>query len=117
MLEKVTGASYLTLLQDQLLPVVQNGESYDTLIFMQDGAPPHWALLVRFWLDENFTARWMGRGSPPNPAPFAWPPYSPDLTPCDFFLWGYIKDRVYRTLPTDLNDLEARIRQEFEILP
>ncbi|PNF29687.1 hypothetical protein B7P43_G13065 [Cryptotermes secundus] len=20
---------------------------------------------------------------------------SPDLTPCDFFLWGYIKDRVY----------------------
>jgi len=20
-------------------------------------------------------------------APFRWPPYSPDLTPCDFFLW------------------------------
>ena len=22
---------------------------------------------------------------------------SPDLTPCDFFLWGYIKDRVFRS--------------------
>ena len=21
-----------------------------------------------------------------------WPPRSPDLTPCDFFLWEYIKD-------------------------
>ena len=24
-----------------------------------------------------------------------WPPRSPDLTPCDFFLWGCIKDRVF----------------------
>ena len=23
-----------------------------------------------------------------------WPPRSPDLTVCDFFLWGYVKDRV-----------------------
>jgi hypothetical protein len=26
---------------------------------------------------------------------FAWPPRSPDATPCDFFLWGYVKDQVY----------------------
>ena len=24
-----------------------------------------------------------------------WPPRSPDLTPCDFFLWGYLKSKVY----------------------
>ena len=23
------------------------------------------------------------------------PPRSPDATPCDFFLWGYVKDQVY----------------------
>jgi len=23
------------------------------------------------------------------------PPHSPDTTSCDFFLWGYVKDRVY----------------------
>jgi hypothetical protein len=41
---------------------------------------------------------------------FAWPPRSPDLTPCDFFLWGYIKDNVYvPPLPTTLDELTERI--------
>ena len=26
-----------------------------------------------------------------------WPPRSPDLTPCDFFLWGYVKDNAYKS--------------------
>jgi len=39
-----------------------------------------------------------------------WPPRSPDLTPCDFFLWGYIKDRVFLPpLPVSLNELKQRI--------
>ena len=25
-----------------------------------------------------------------------WPPRSPDLTPCDVFLWGYVKDNAYK---------------------
>jgi hypothetical protein len=30
--------------------------------------------------------------------------------PCDFFLWGYIKDRAFvPPLPRDLADLKARI--------
>ena len=30
--------------------------------------------------------------------------------PCDFFLWGYVKDRVFvPLLPRDLADLKARI--------
>ena len=40
-----------------------------------------------------------------------WPPRSPDLTPCDFFLWGYIKDTVYvPPLPQNLDELKNRIR-------
>ena len=45
-----------------------------------------------------------------------WPPRSPDLTPCDFFLWGYLKAKVYTSPPIDLNDLQARIRQEVAVL-
>ena len=26
-----------------------------------------------------------------------WPARSPDLTPCDFFLWGWLKEQVYST--------------------
>ena len=45
-----------------------------------------------------------------------WPPRSPDLTACDFFLWGYVKSKVYTSPSVDLNDLQARIREEVALL-
>jgi hypothetical protein len=42
--------------------------------------------------------------------PLAWPPRSPDITPLDFFLWGYVKDKVYVTKVTGVEDLKKRIR-------
>jgi len=54
--------------------------------------------------------RWIGRTGPKDLALHSWPPRSPDLTPCDFFLWGYIKERVYvPPLPADLDGLTNRI--------
>jgi len=39
-----------------------------------------------------------------------WPQRSPDLTPCDFFLWGYVKDIVFLPpLPVSVNELKERI--------
>jgi len=40
------------------------------------------------------------------------PPYSPDLTAPDFFLWGYLKSKVYSNRPTDLHALKENIREE-----
>ena len=37
-----------------------------------------------------------------------WPPHSPDLNPLDFFLWGYLKDKVYTPKPATLQDLRNR---------
>jgi len=35
---------------------------------------------------------------------------SPDLTVCDFILWGYVKDRVYvPPLPATVDELQERI--------
>ena len=59
----------------------------------------------------------MGCGTPRRPAPIAWPPYSPDLTPCDFFLWGWIKSQVYTTPIANLAELRRRIEQAFAELP
>ena len=40
-----------------------------------------------------------------------WPPRSPDLTPCDFFIWGYVKDNAYKPpLPQNVRELQDRIR-------
>ncbi|GBO43071.1 hypothetical protein AVEN_48071-1 [Araneus ventricosus] len=38
-----------------------------------------------------------------------WPPRSTDLNPLDFFLWGYIKQRMYATPPPTLQELRNRI--------
>ena len=45
-----------------------------------------------------------------------WPPRSPDLTPCDFFLWGHIKNQVYSSPPATLEILRERIESEFDRL-
>ncbi|GFS73474.1 uncharacterized protein TNCV_1101811 [Trichonephila clavipes] len=40
----------------------------------------------------------------------AWPPRPPDLSPCDYWLWGYLKSQVYRDRPTSLGMLKDNIR-------
>jgi len=45
-----------------------------------------------------------------------WPARSPDLSPCDFFLWGYLKEKVF-IRPRSLEDLKERIRQEIDAIP
>ena len=45
------------------------------------------------------------------------PPSSPDENPCDFFLWGYIKDQVYvPPLPASILELKVRIRTAIETI-
>jgi len=41
-----------------------------------------------------------------------WPPRSPDLSSCDFFLCGYLKGRVYTHKSRNLNELKDGIWQE-----
>ena len=60
--------------------------------------------MVRRFLDQTFPDRWMGRDGP-----MLGPPRSPDLTPLDFFLWGYVKDIVYRTPVPNIDELIMRI--------
>ena len=44
----------------------------------------------------------------------SWPAQSPDLTPCDFFLWGYLKGEVYKHGPRNLVELRMAIREEIQ---
>ncbi|GBM18077.1 hypothetical protein AVEN_145746-1 [Araneus ventricosus] len=43
-----------------------------------------------------------------------WPSYSPHLNPCDSFLWGYIKDKVYAGNPQRFEDLKTAIQTVIE---
>ena len=41
-----------------------------------------------------------------------WPPRSPDLNPCDFYLWGYLRSKIYSPKPKNIDDLKANIKRE-----
>jgi len=91
----VTGTNYLDMLQLWLMPQLQ--EDSQDFIFQQDRAQPNFHFDVRAHLNVNLPGRWIGRDSH-NDSLLPWPSRSPDLTSCDFFLWGSIKDRVYMPL-------------------
>ena len=84
----------------------------------QDGAPAHYALRVREFLDEVLPQRWIGRGSLHLPAAIEWPPRSPDLTSCDNSLWGIIKQKVLKQRYQAVEELKQAVREAFrEITP
>jgi len=43
-----------------------------------------------------------------------WPPRSPDLTPPDYFLWGYPKGTVYQNKSWTVDALKANITKEIQ---
>ena len=49
--------------------------------------------------------------------PHEWPSRRPDLTPCEFYLWGYTMEELYKTKPCTLEDLEARIQEIIKDIP
>ena len=54
--------------------------------------------------------RWIGRFGEEEVALMRWPPRSPDLRPCDFFLWEFVKDTVFvPPVPANLQELCDRI--------
>lgn len=117
--ENLTGTRYLNLLQNEIVPALtnlfpnENGELDRHIWFQQDGAPAHFELNVRQFLNDTFENRWIGRrGS------IEWPARSPDLSPLDFFLWGHLKSVVYKEKPNDLEQLKTRITRAIqEITP
>ena len=60
------------------------------MYYQHDGAPPHFSQVVRQYLNHKFPNRWIGRGGAKN-----WSPWSPDLNPLDYHVWGYMKAVVY----------------------
>lgn len=106
----VTGCTYLDMIEQWLFPQLQ--EDSNNFLFQQDGAPPHYHTDVRAFLNDKLPQRWLGRAGNDDNCYAHWPPRSPDLTPCDFFLWGYIKDNVYvPPLPQTLEELKHRIEE------
>ncbi|GBL92253.1 hypothetical protein AVEN_35809-1 [Araneus ventricosus] len=81
----VTSNVYLDMLEVWLMTQL-DPDSMD-YIFQQDGAPLHWSTEVRTFLNQHLPKRWIGRSGDGDEVFCSWLPRSPDLTPCNFFLW------------------------------
>lgn len=105
---RLNGNIHLNFLQNTL-PLLLEDLPISTrqgLWYMHDGAPPHFSVDVREYLHEQYPNRWIGRG---DDAPVQWPPRSPDLNMCDFFLWGALKTEIYKTPVNTREELWQRI--------
>ncbi|GFV47153.1 retrovirus-related Pol polyprotein from transposon 17.6 [Trichonephila clavipes] len=83
-----------------------NNRDVQKLWFQQNGATCHTARATIDLLKDTFGDRLISRFGPVN-----WPPRSCDLTPLDYFLWGYVKSLVYADKPQTLDHLEDNIRR------
>ncbi|XP_041477271.1 uncharacterized protein LOC121425309 [Lytechinus variegatus] len=77
----------------------------------EDGAPCHRSRDVTERLTQLFGDRVISLDQEVE-----WPPRSPDMTPLDFFLWGWLKANVYTTPPDTLDDIKEKITHEIDVL-
>ena len=68
--------------------------------------------MSREWLRKSFGQRVISLKTE-----FEWAAHSPDLSPPDFFLWGYLKGRVYAERPRTINELKEASREEMRAIP
>jgi len=79
--------------------------------------PSHFHRNVRVLLNCVLQQRWIGRAAKGDNRLLPWPLRSPDLTPCDSFLWWFVKDSVYvPPLPMSLNKLCDRITHALQTI-
>lgn len=109
----VNSDAYCKMLAEEFIPVAQGLGATDDWWFMQDGATCHRTSAAFKILDEHFHGRVIGLDYEPRfGCGIEWPPNSPDLNPCDYYLWGKLKDKVYRTKPRTLEQLKEKIIEE-----
>jgi hypothetical protein len=82
----VTSARYVEMLWNLLTPELSRGVTWLSIVcFQQDGATAHAARASMEIVWKIFPGHVISlRGDLP------WPGSSPDLSACDYFLWGYI---------------------------
>ncbi|GFV76227.1 uncharacterized protein TNCV_4673161 [Trichonephila clavipes] len=102
----LTSERYADMLQNRIIPSQADKHLLERTIFLQGGAPPHIArrlkdLLRRWFGDDRVLSLHFHHARPPR---------SPDLSPCYYWLWGYLKSQVYRDRPTSLGMLKDNIR-------
>jgi hypothetical protein len=90
----------------------RRGIDLSSVWFPQDAATAHSARASMSVLREMFPQHVISRGGD-----VPWPARSPDLTACDYFLWGYLKSKVLISKLRTIEELKRRIKEEIAAIP
>ena len=99
---RITAKVYIELLENYLLPFINNLENKNNYIFQEDNAPIHTAYIAKDWKKDN------------NIASLPWPAQSPDLNPIEN-LWDELERQVrnHKPLPKNPNDLWEILQEKW----
>ncbi|GBM51053.1 hypothetical protein AVEN_123868-1 [Araneus ventricosus] len=116
--QMINAAKYLGILDEFVEVHYALDDHWNASWFMQDGARSHRTPAVFDFLSEHFNDRVIALDYDKlTRSDMAWLPYSSDLTPCDFFLWGYLKGLVYLQTPQTIAELKQHITAACEKIP
>ena len=87
---------------------------FNQVIWQQDGVEPHQAHIYMDWLDGIFGIRMLALKARQV---YFWSQASPDINPCDFFLWVVMKDKAYKPMPFTTDQLKEKISDVFNKIP
>lgn len=102
----ITGRAYINLLEENLLPFIQDLDDDITYTFQDDNAPVHRAKAVIDWKEENLITS------------LPWPAQSPDLNPIEH-LWDILGRKVHehKPHPKNLKELRDLVQEEWLKIP
>ena len=98
---------YLTILKESLIPWLMKYYDLNKVMLVQDSAPAHAAQRVQDFLSQKI---------PMYVPKDIWPSNSPDLNPCDFWMWGVVEQKSNSTAHASVSDLKKAIRKAASII-
>jgi len=90
----------------------RRGIDLPSVWFQQDGATAHTARASMSALRKMFPHHVISREGDGT-----WPARSLDLSACDYFLWRYLKSRVFISKPRTIENLQQSIKEEITAIP
>ncbi len=82
------------MLESRIIPWIREVAAGAPFIFQQNEAPAHTSQVVQFFLHAELGPdRFWSKEK--------WPLLSPDLNPCDYFLWGAVEREADGARPPD----------------
>lgn len=106
----INSQRYCSMIEHHVIPKLKEKRAFSSTIFQQDGASPHTSHQTLSLLKKHFGSDRIVSSH----CKFVWPSHSPDLNGCDFWLWGFLKARVYSTQPESLIQLKERIMTAYQ---